>query len=89
MINYEPTIASAAAGLLYAALGYARQQEVFDYKRFSVTVALSILIGSGMALGGIAPDNPLTAGTVSIAVGSLIKKGFQALWNRYYDHQDS
>ena len=79
-MNIEPTIASAAAGLVYAFIGYARQQKDFDSKRFFITAGLSVVIGSGMAIAGISPSDPLTAGAVSIAAGSVLKKGLQYLW---------
>ena len=83
-MNFEPTIASAAAGLAYAAIGYARQQKKFDLKRFSTTTALSIGIGSFMAISGMAPDDPITAGAMSIAFGSVLKKGVQWAYRKWW-----
>lgn len=83
-MNFEPTIASAVAGAVYSVVGYARQQKEFSWKRSSLTIGISVAIGTVMAVSGHAPADPITAGAVSIAFGSILKKGVQWAYKKWW-----
>jgi hypothetical protein len=79
--------ASAAAGIIYGAVGYfknKKQEEVFDgfdYGDFSVSVICSAAIGGAATYMGMTPD-AFAASTTGVMVYQMVKKAISALFQK-------